>query len=371
MNKPSPARYRTTNWSSYNASLRKRGSLLIWADKDMAWRAPRDGRPGRPPVFSDAAIQFGLSIKVLFKLAHCQTAGMVANLLRIAGLDWPSPGLSTLGRRQKILAVQVPYRRADGPLNLLVDNEALSAIDPRTMPNGIKFLCDGERQARKHWVQGRHRWQQRCIWPWTRPHPTSAPWNSPPGGIQPPPNRPLQDSDKTPKVPRTTRTPRYRPTGPLSGTALRRWDPGPSDRGHTKVIRESYGIHTPRSSLANHHPAGPDPRPKASQTAERMRNPCHGAPCTRARKPRRRSIFFFAGSIPCDPCGPFWTTAAFRLVFPRIRPVYPSTEMWPSGRRRSPAKGVGARRNTIFFIALRAPPNNLVQNLPVIDGRGQ
>jgi hypothetical protein len=21
----------------------------------------------------------------------------------------------------------------------------------------------------------------RCIWPWTRPHPTSAPWNSPPG----------------------------------------------------------------------------------------------------------------------------------------------------------------------------------------------
>ena len=58
MSKPSPARYRTTNWSGYNASLRKRGSLLIWVDKDMTWRAPRGGRPGRPPVFSDAAIQF-------------------------------------------------------------------------------------------------------------------------------------------------------------------------------------------------------------------------------------------------------------------------------------------------------------------------
>ncbi|KAA8605769.1 transposase, partial [Salipiger aestuarii] len=58
MSKPSPARYRTTNWSSYNASLRKRGSLLIWVDKDMTWHAPRDGRLGRPPVFSDAAIQF-------------------------------------------------------------------------------------------------------------------------------------------------------------------------------------------------------------------------------------------------------------------------------------------------------------------------
>ncbi|RBI67552.1 hypothetical protein DQW77_17475 [Roseovarius sp. TE539] len=68
MSKPPPARYRTTNWSSYNASLRKRGSLLIRVDKDMILRAPHDGRPGRPPVFSDAAIQFCLSIKVLFKL---------------------------------------------------------------------------------------------------------------------------------------------------------------------------------------------------------------------------------------------------------------------------------------------------------------
>jgi hypothetical protein len=58
MSKPLPARYRTTNWSGCDASLRERGSLLIWVDTDMTWRAPRDGRPGRPSVFSDAAIQF-------------------------------------------------------------------------------------------------------------------------------------------------------------------------------------------------------------------------------------------------------------------------------------------------------------------------
>ena len=68
MSKPSPARYRTTNWSSYPASLCKRGSLLIWLDKEMTWLAPHDGSPGRPAVFSDAAIQFCLTIKVLFKL---------------------------------------------------------------------------------------------------------------------------------------------------------------------------------------------------------------------------------------------------------------------------------------------------------------
>ncbi len=36
MSKPEPARYRTTHWSAYNASLRNRGSLLIWLDKDIA-----------------------------------------------------------------------------------------------------------------------------------------------------------------------------------------------------------------------------------------------------------------------------------------------------------------------------------------------
>lgn len=148
MSKPKPARYRTTNWSSYNDALRKRGSLLIWLDKEMTWHAPHEGRPGRPPVFSNAAIQFCLSLKVLFKLPLRQTAGMVASLLRLAGLDWPVPDYSTLCRRQKTLKVQIPYRRAEGPLNLLVDS------------TGIKFLGDGEWQARKHGVHGRRQWRK-------------------------------------------------------------------------------------------------------------------------------------------------------------------------------------------------------------------
>jgi len=79
MTKPSPALYRTTNWPSYNVSLRKRGFLLIWLDMEMTWLAPHDGSPGRHAVFSDAAIQFCLTIKVLFKLPLRQTTGMVAS----------------------------------------------------------------------------------------------------------------------------------------------------------------------------------------------------------------------------------------------------------------------------------------------------
>ena len=180
MSKPSPARYRTTNWSSYTASLKKRGSLLIWLDRELTWIAPHDGKPGRPAVFSDAAIQFCLTIKVLFKLPLRQTTGMVASLLKLANLDWAVPDYTTLCRRQKTLVVQIPYRRADGPLNLLVDS------------TGIKFLGDGEWQARKHGIQGRRqslpgrglrsnrpRGGARSIWPWIRPLQTSALWSSP------------------------------------------------------------------------------------------------------------------------------------------------------------------------------------------------
>ena len=52
---------------------------------------------------------------------------MVASLLQMANLDWAVPDYTTLCRRQKTLAVQIPYRRADGPLNLLVDIEPAPA----------------------------------------------------------------------------------------------------------------------------------------------------------------------------------------------------------------------------------------------------
>jgi hypothetical protein len=127
----------------------------------MTWLAAPDGSPGRPAVFSDAAIQFCLTIKVLFKLPLRQTTGMVASLMKLADLDWAVPDHTTLCRRQKTLAVQISYRRADGPLNLLVDS------------TGIKFLGDGalswfaskplpgnKWQARKHGIQGRRQWRK-------------------------------------------------------------------------------------------------------------------------------------------------------------------------------------------------------------------
>ena len=114
MSKPTAARYRTTNWSRYSASPKKRGSLPIWLDKDMTWLALPDGSPGRPAVFSDAAIQFCLTIKVLFKLPLRQTTGMVASLLTMADLNWAVPDHTTLCRPDPVSARRWPLESACG-----------------------------------------------------------------------------------------------------------------------------------------------------------------------------------------------------------------------------------------------------------------
>jgi hypothetical protein len=115
MNKPSPTRYRKTKLSSYTASLPKRGSLLICLDKEMTWLAPHDGSPGRPAVFSDATIQFCLTIKVLFKLPLRQTPGMVASLLKMAGLDWAVPDYTTCAGVRRHWPPKSPIGAPTGP----------------------------------------------------------------------------------------------------------------------------------------------------------------------------------------------------------------------------------------------------------------
>ena len=102
-------KYRTTNWKAYNAALKARGDLSIWLDKDMQWLAAPSGKRGRCHTFSDAAIQFCLTIKCLFGLPLRQALGLVQSLLRMAGLPWAAPDYSTVCRRQKSLDVQVHY----------------------------------------------------------------------------------------------------------------------------------------------------------------------------------------------------------------------------------------------------------------------
>jgi len=58
------------------------------------------------------------------------------------------PDFSTLSRRQKTLAVNIPYRGSKGPLHLLIDS------------TGIKVEGEGEWHARKHGGPKRRVWRK-------------------------------------------------------------------------------------------------------------------------------------------------------------------------------------------------------------------
>jgi hypothetical protein len=87
-------------------------------------------------------------MKVLFGMALRQTTGFVESLLQLTGLDWAVPDFSTLSRRQRTLAVNIPYRGSTGPLHLLIDS------------TGIKVEGEGEWNARKHGGAKRRVWRK-------------------------------------------------------------------------------------------------------------------------------------------------------------------------------------------------------------------
>ena len=82
---------------------------------------------------------------------------MVESLLKLAGLeDRPVPDTSTLCRRQRAVAIQIPYRRSGGSLSLLVDS------------TGVTMRGDGEWRVRKHGPSRRRQWRKMHLamdWP--------------------------------------------------------------------------------------------------------------------------------------------------------------------------------------------------------------
>lgn len=72
----------------------------------------------------------------------------VESPLQLSGLNWSVPDFSTLSRRQKSLAVSIPYRGSEGPLHLLIDS------------TGIKVEGEGEWNARKHGGAKRRIWRK-------------------------------------------------------------------------------------------------------------------------------------------------------------------------------------------------------------------
>jgi hypothetical protein len=133
-------------------ALVARGDLTVWISPDLDWHAGKGTRRrGRPQVFTDAAIQTALTLKVLYQLPLRAAQGMVGGLIRLAGLDWRVPHYSTHSRRQKDLVVTIPYRPRRGPLHLVIDSTGLKEMidhrhgDGAIAPGLLAQVPEGER----------------------------------------------------------------------------------------------------------------------------------------------------------------------------------------------------------------------------------
>ncbi len=148
MKKPTPKKYRTTNWSTYNRALINRGNILIWFDPKTLWYAQPQGKQGRNQTYSDTAIQCCLMIKSLFRLSLRMVTGFVQSLIRLCGLSWTAPDYTTICRRQKHIDIAISYEKSRKGLHLLVDS------------TGLKFLGEGEWKRKKHQPEYRRQWRK-------------------------------------------------------------------------------------------------------------------------------------------------------------------------------------------------------------------
>ena len=86
-------KFKVTNWSEYEAGLRRRESLTLWMTEEALslWQAPKRSTRGGQPRYSDLAIETALTLGLVFGLRLRQTEGLLTSVLKLMGLDLASP----------------------------------------------------------------------------------------------------------------------------------------------------------------------------------------------------------------------------------------------------------------------------------------
>lgn len=143
------SKYKIKNWSEYNRSLKKRGSITLWFSEDAINNWYYNGLPhqGHPYTYSELAIETMLTLKKVYKLALRETEGFAKSLVTLMGLDLDVPDYTTLSRRQKDLDIVVPKDRSK-IRHIVLDS------------SGLKVYGEGEWKVRNHGASKRRTWRK-------------------------------------------------------------------------------------------------------------------------------------------------------------------------------------------------------------------
>jgi len=143
-------KYGVANWSEYDRALVRRGDLTIWFTPAAlrTWTPLPTGQRGGQPRYSDPCVELALTLKLLFRLPWRSVEGLLGSLLKLVGIDAPTPDHTTLSRRTRGLDVQLRRRPTQKAVNLIVD------------ATGLGIVGQGQWAAAKWGERGRRGWRK-------------------------------------------------------------------------------------------------------------------------------------------------------------------------------------------------------------------
>ena len=145
-------KYHVRNWAEYNEGLRRRGDLTVWFDEEAIAnrKADKTGKPGGQRVYSDMAIETGLVVRMVYKLAYRQTEGFLHSIASLLGLGIEIPDYSTLCRRSRLLRkkLRIPKAASTQPIHLMIDSTGLR-IQWQTVGARLAALASDNQLSRR------------------------------------------------------------------------------------------------------------------------------------------------------------------------------------------------------------------------------
>lgn len=143
--------YKITNWSKYNESLVRRGSITFWFCEETVDKWHHDNanpRVGHPFVYSDTAVECLLVLRELFQLPYRQTEGLGKSLIELMQIELDIPDYTSLAKRAATLGVSLDIAKHTGRIDVVVDS------------TGLKVFGEGEWKMRKHGKSKRRTWRK-------------------------------------------------------------------------------------------------------------------------------------------------------------------------------------------------------------------
>ncbi len=150
MNLSNPKNRKNINWSSYNQTLQKRGSLTLFIEEDTLenWQQTGQKVQGGNKYYSDLAIIVCLQFRQLLKMPLRQTTGFMQSLFQLMKVEQCVPDYTTLSRRTASLKVQLPPFQEGTNHTLIIDS------------TGLQMYEGGEWAARKRGYKRHKRWRK-------------------------------------------------------------------------------------------------------------------------------------------------------------------------------------------------------------------